>query len=366
MRKISIILLVSALCIGCSSDKKLNKECLLLDDVKYVSSIPKLVTLCEDSMTSVITPTLQIRNFAIVDSLLFIDTDQENGILNIMSIVSGKSFGSFLDKGRAKGEFGFGINLNLYTTFDQHKDSLFANLYDLIAGRLYRVNITKQIIEGECDVQEISMPGGLPRSAFWVKTVSDTLVYYRTIDKMETCQPRTIITQNGRISTKVTNKLNEFEIPAKEDFNIISSLIAFSPSKNMFVEAMIGMNYINIYSLHEDKGYTLCIGKELDKLSSILSTSKYDRKYIFADLRVYDFGIAALKYDIDEKVYLSDGEYYPSILMFDWNGNPIGEITSEVKFNHFDFDLKNGFLYILDKEGRLLKRKCNFIPKVTK
>lgn len=364
MKKFFLFSVVSIFCLCCTPDKRLNKECMLLDYVKYVNTIPKLTTLCEDSMVSVDTPTPYIKNFAIVDSLLFIDTNQENGLLNIMSINSNKSYGFLLDKGRAKGEFGFGINLTLYTTFEHHKDSLFANMYDLIAGRLYRINITKQITEGKCYVQEILMSEELPRSAFWIKTISDTLALLRTIDKKETRQTRSIITKHGHITTKVTDKLNKFEIPAKEDFNIISSLIAFSQNNNMFVEAMIGMNYINIYSLSKEKGFTLCIGKELDKLSDILSTSRYDRKYTFADLRAYSFGFAVLKYDIEEKVYQSDEDIHPSILLFDWNGDPIGEITSDLRFDFFDIDTKNGYIYILNKDGRLLKKGCDFIKNL--
>lgn len=363
MRKILVIPLVSVLYLCCSPDKELNKECLLLDTVKYVQTIPKLATLCEDNVTPVATPTPYIKNFAVIDTLLFIDTNQENGLLNIMSIDSGKSYGYLLDKGRAKGEFGFGIHLTLYTTFEHHVDSLFASFYDLVTGRLYRMNVTKQITEGECNMQEVIMSEELPRSAYWVKTICDTLVFIKTIDKMGTRQSRSIITKNGIISNKVTDILNKFEIPPKEDLNIISSLIAFSQSNNMFVEAMIGMNYLNIYSLHKEKGITLCIGKKLDRLSDILSTSKFERKYTFADLRAYSFGFAVLKYDIEEKVYQSGEDFYPSILMFDWNGNPIGEVKSELKFDHFDIDTRNGCLYILDKHGRLLKRKCDFIKK---
>ena len=364
MKKILLIPLVSVLCLCCSSDKELNKECLLLDTVKYVQTIPKLVTLCEDSMTFIPAQIPYIKNFAIVDSLLIIDTNQEHGLLNILSINRGESLGTLLDKGKAKGEFGFGIHLTLYTTFEHYKDSLFANFYDLVTGRLYRMNITKYIIEGECHMQELLMSKELPRSAFWVKTISDSLVFLRTIDKMETRQPRSIITKNGCLSTKITDRMNGFEIPAKEDFNIISSLIAFSPSNNMFVEAMIGMNYINIYSLRDDKGFTLCIGKDMDKLSNILSTPRFKRKYTFADIRAYSFGFAVLKFDIEEKAYQTNEEFYPSILFFDWNGNPIGEIASEMNFNHFDIDTKNGSLYILDMDGRLSRRQCNLIKKI--
>ena len=363
MRKIFLIPLVSILCFCCSPEKKSSKEYMLLDSVIYAHSIQKLETLCEDSMTLVTTSIPYIKNFAIIDSLLFVDTNQENGQLNILSINGIKSYGALLDKGRGRGEFGYGIHLTLYTTFEHHKDSLYANLYDLMSGRLYRINITKQVTEGKCHIQEIILSEELPRSAFWAKTISDTLVFLKSIDHMETRQTRSIITKNGRVLTNVIDKMNELEIPAKEDFNLISSLIAFSESNNMFVEAMIGMNYINIYSLQKDKGVTVCIGRDLDKLSSILSTPKFERKYVFADLRTYNFGFAVLKYDIEEKAYQSHESFHPSILMFDWNGNPIGEIASELTFNHFDIDVNNGYLYILDKDGRLLKKRFTAAPQ---
>ncbi|MBO4783708.1 MAG: hypothetical protein J5521_03045, partial [Lachnospiraceae bacterium] len=69
-------------------------------------------------MTSVNTPDYFIEDFVVYDSLLFIDTDQDYGILDVLSIDSMKSLGRFLNKGKAIGEFVQGIDLTLHMTFE--------------------------------------------------------------------------------------------------------------------------------------------------------------------------------------------------------------------------------------------------------
>ena len=280
--------------------------------------------------------------------------------MDIISLNSMKSHGCYLHKGKAKGEFLYGINLTLQTTFECKNDSCYANIYDPITACVFNVNISKTIMEKHASLNELDF-AEIPHSAFWAKTIGDTLLLVREIDGTETHQNRSLISQAGVRTNHPIKKLNDFEIPVGEDFNIMSSLVSVSPSSKYVVEALIGMNYINIYSLDEKVEYTICIGDELDKLSDILSTSKFDRKYMFADVRTYNFGFAALKYDITEHIFQSDEKYTPSILFFDWSGKPIGVVNSEIKFNHFDYDEENKMLYILDSDSKLLKCKIPII-----
>lgn len=362
MKRIVYAIVIFIVFAGCQNKVDVNQEYMTLHDVKKAYLFPEIQTLKRSNMQSVKMPDYYLKNFIIVDSLLFVDTNQENGLLDIISLKSMKSYGRYLDKGKAKGEFLYGINLTLQTTFECKNDSLYANIYDSGTGGLFKLNITKTIIEKHASLKGLNFYSEIPHSAFWAKTISDTLLLVRNIDEMETHQNRSIITREGIQTNHAVQKLNNFEIPINEDFNIMSSLISISPSREYIIEAMIGMNYINIYSLNNNNiEYTICVGKELDKLSDILSTSRYNRKYVFADLRTYNFGFAVLKYDITERTFQSEEKYAPAILFFDWSGNPIGAINSEIKFNHFDYDELNEVLYILDSDNKMLKIKIHII-----
>lgn len=351
--------MICAIVMSCQNPVDVNREYMAFKEVKKVPSFSLLETLTRNKMTCVNTPSGFIEDFCILDSLLFLDTNQESGILEILSVDSMKSFGRFINKGKASGEFVYGLNLTLHTSFECVKDTVYAYIYDPVSSRIYSFNVTKSILEAKAYLKELNFHSKVPHSAFWAKTFADTLLIVRDIDEMETHQNRSILTCAGLQNNNSVRELNKFEIPLNEDFNIMSSLVATFAPKQYVVEAMIGMNYINVYSLQTDKGYTICVGGELDKLSDILSTARFDRKYMFADLRTYSFGFAVLKFDITERAFQSDEQYNPSILLFNWNGNPIGEIKSEIKFNHFDYDERNKMLYVLDSNGKLLKCKVS-------
>ncbi len=358
--KKGIFYIIALVCfVSCHNKVDSDKEYMGFREVKKVYSFPEIQTLHANDMTSVNTPDYFIEDFVVYDSLLFIDTDQDYGILDVLSIDSMKSLGRFLNKGKSIGEFVQGINLTLHMTFETVNDSILANVYDPILGRVYTVNITQSIADKKVCTKELKFSQAIPHYAFWAKTINDTLIFTREIDKMETHQNRSIITRNGVLSKQTINKLNDFEVPMNENFNIMSTLIAIAPSNDYVVESMIGMNYINIYSLQKDNGYTICVGKKQDKLSDILSTPEPDRMYVFADLRTYNFGFAVLRFNITEGHYLADKPFYPSILLIDWSGNPIGEIKSEIQFNHFDYDEHQKMLYILDSNSKLLKCKID-------
>lgn len=365
MKKLLLIVMSCAIMVGCKNTVDVNKEYMALGEVKKVNSLPLLLTLNKDNMTMVETPDYYIENFVIFDSLMFIDTNQDSGLLDILSMDSMKSYGRFLNKGKANGEFLYGINLTLHSSFESIMDTVYVNMYDPVSARLFSLNLSKSIMENTLSLKELNFNRKLPNSAFWAKTIGDTLLIVRDIDEMETHQNRTILSRNGPRTNTMIEELNGFEIPLNEDFNIMSSLVATSPINEYVVEAMIGMNYINVYSLNGEMGYTICVGEELDKLSDILSTSRFARKYMFADLRAYSFGFAVLKFDITERVYQSDEHYTPSILLFDWTGNPIGEIKSDIKFNHFDYDEQRKMLYILDSDNKLMRCKLE-LRKFTK
>lgn len=365
MKKLLLIVMSCAIMVGCKNTVDVNKEYMALGEVKKVNSLQLLLTLNKDNMTMVETPDYYIENFVIFDSLMFIDTNQDSGLLDILSMDSMKSYGRFLNKGKANGEFLYGINLTLHSSFECIMDTVYVNMYDPVSARLFSLNLSKSIMENTLSLKELNFNRKLPNSAFWAKTIGDTLLIVRDIDEMETHQNRTILSCNGPRTNTMIEELNGFEIPLNEDFNIMSSLVATSPINEYVVEAMIGMNYINVYSLNGEMGYTICVGEELDKLSDILSTSRFARKYMFADLRAYSFGFAVLKFDITERVYQSDEHYTPSILLFDWIGNPIGEIKSDIKFNHFDYDEQRKMLYILDSDNKLMRCKLE-LRKFTK
>lgn len=351
------LLVVSLLFISCSDFRIDSKNTITLDNIKYSETMLEVTSLHKGKMQKVDVSDKYVSDFLVFDSLLITQTNAKDGFWNFYSINSYKSYGKLLRIGKAKGEFAFPVSLTLHLTMGERSDSIISNIYDFSTGRLYEINVSDFITNKKANITESKLSTKLRRNAFWMKSINDSTMLYRYLEDDQTRQTRVLWSNNKKKDNKNINILNQCEIPNGEDFNIISSLISLSPDKEYVVEAMLGLNCIHVYSLSNEKGFSICVGDDVDQIKDIVSTPFPERKYVFADLRAYNFGFGVLKYDITEKVYQTNGEYYPSILFFDWNGNSLGEIKSDIKFNHFDYDEKKDELYILDSEGGLLKTK---------
>lgn len=354
--KYTYILLLSFvfLTIGCSPPKiDVVKENMAFDTVLYQTN-PRAYILDTDKSKCVSPDGLPVKNFVIMDSLLFVDTGRENGIMEILSTKDFSSKGSYINNGRGADEFSQ-FHLTLYTTFIKKDNILYATLFNCVNGKVYSLNIQDCLNSGKAQLNEIYKNVEIPEptTVFWAKQLMDSTLFIRKLTDGENAQRRFLIKKRAVEEASKMKFANDFIIPQGEDFNLLSTLIATSPDGSKCVEAMIGMNYINVYSPIKGNGFTVCTESELDKFSEVLSLSKEDRKYMFADVRAYDFGFAVLKYDITDKTYQSGEDFHPSILVFNWQGKALGELKCDQNFNHFDIDVNNKKLYILDSDSRI-------------
>lgn len=341
--------------IGCKNEVGDLKEDMAFDTIVYLSQKRHVFDLTSSPRRYINLGNTPIINFVIADSVMFVDTERENGIIEIFSMKDYKSKGCLLNQGRSSGEFSQGINLGLYTTIVRKDQKLFATLFDMVTGKVYSLNVSEFLQNRKYNLLEIYRKKDLSEPAFWVKQLSDSVLFIKTLTSEETVQKRYLVKNGKAVIASNMDFANDFVVPKNEDFNLLSTLIATSPNGNLCAEAMVGMNYINVYSPLTGKGFTICCGDKIDKLSEIISLSKANRKYMFADIRAYAFGFAVLKYDITEREYQTGANFTPSILFFDWHGNLYGEVKPEVNFNHFDMDINEKKLYILSTKGRLIQ-----------
>lgn len=349
--KLTLLSLTAAFC-SCTETGTVDKEYMALENVKYINDIPTSYTLKAAEGKVLNLPIVHIEDFAISDSLFIASTGKDDGLIDILNLKDQTVRCSILRKRNARYEFMYSIGITLEVSLMHRDDTLYAYICNSPIGKLYKVNINKCLESSHTDITEVFEECKLPRDAFWTRMLNDTLLVTRSLEDMQTAQIRKLMNAKGDVvPSPVMDTLNRFKIPAKENFNIMSTLIAVSPDSPVCVEAPLGMNYINVYNPLESTGYTLCIGKKMDKLSDILRTERKDRRYMFADARSYHFGFAVLVFDIDEMTFQMNKKFTPSILLFDWQGNSLGKIDSDFKFNNFDIDERNRNLYVLNEDN---------------
>jgi hypothetical protein len=167
----------------------------------------------------------------------------------------------------------------------------------------------------------------------------------REIDGTQTRQTRFLLHNGQRTTVPLLEKLNQACIRNRADFNILSTAIKRNWHNNRVVEAPISLNCINIYSPDGSFGKTVCIGNKPDNIGRIQDSN---RKYTFAHLHLFSEFWGVVYINENFNTYLTERKKHPSILLFDWNGEPLAKLKLNGFITSFDIDFINGYLYTLD------------------
>lgn len=357
------LLMSSALVIllnSCTKDRgdRDPHENITFDKVIYMDDAPTSFSL-KEGKNCISADTLPVRDFIIYDSLMLVETNKETNFLEVRSLKDLSLKSGMLNKGNASGEFLWGPSLSHCYTFVQQNDSLYAIIYDEIVKKFYTLNITASINSGMTQITEAFGKVKAPGPMFWAKFLPDSTFYVKVLAEDETKERRWILRDDKTETIQSMSKDDLCAVAKGEDFNLLGSFLSMSPDRSKCVEAMLFQNYINVYSLADDEGYTICCGKKLDKLSDISALPRENRTMQFGDLRSHKFGFAVMKNNLASEANASQ-ETMPSILLFDWKGKVLGELKPDVRFRHFDIDEVNNLLYVLTDDGSILQYAMPF------
>lgn len=348
-----VCLLISLFTVSACTEKHTLEYEYLAFDNRDVGITPQIISTIEKGKGELFFSNKPIQNFLLTDSLILIETNKKDGMLEIVSRKNLETIYTGLTSGNGEFEFPQGINLNLYTTLRSTDDSLLLDIFERIKGNLFTLNITESLQNKHTCISKRFHTGAPAYTSFWGKTVGDSLLIVKELTDMEKRQTRNVY-KNGQMSSHSSlEELSRVVLPPGEDFNLLSTLFASQPGGSRCVEVPIGLNYINIYSMNDEWRKTICEEEKMVSLSEVLRTSRADRRYLYAAVKSYPWGFAVLKHDITEKEYQQNNDYTMSVVIYNWNGNCLGEIQSDFKFTAFDIDPQQESVYVLDEEGRL-------------
>ncbi|ATA75891.1 MULTISPECIES: BF3164 family lipoprotein [Capnocytophaga] len=344
MRKIIYLYLCFFSLISCK-EETLSNEYMSFDEVQYVENFPKSRSLIKEKMVDF--GVLGVNRFRIVDSLLFLSTNDSDALWKLVSLPKQKVLGAFLKKGQGPNDFPMAPNLCTQTWISNQNNEWIAHIYDFNRGKLCKLNIS-QVLANKTEELIISELD-LPQSLFNVQMLDETHFFCKTLNNEATSQERFMFRQNNKRIPPPLAKLNEAHVRRGEDTNILSTLVKYDHEKDILVEMPLGLNYINMYSLQNDTiAKTICLGKEMNSITSIQNTFRWNRMYTFCDVRSFKNFFGVMFINEKEKNYQTNRENLPTIFLFDWEGNPLIELKLDHLATSFDIDFTNNKLYTLD------------------
>ncbi|SEK19861.1 TolB-like 6-bladed beta-propeller domain-containing protein [Parapedobacter koreensis] len=313
-------------------------------DVKYVDEFSRTYTLKNKKKTNI--DLIGMKNFAIHDSLLIISTSNADGLWSFICLKTGKYLGSFLTRGQGPFQFIESPSVSNKVIFTNENDSTVSYIYDFQRGELLRLNIARSLELNKLNINVVN--DSLPPFLFNFIMIDSTTFFCKETSPHLTQQIRYIKKLNSKIEPTFLTPLNRAQIRDGEDINILSTIAKRNDKINRIVEMPIGLRHINIYSLDGTFSRTINIGEQSDKLSDIQDKFRWNRIYTFADLRVFDNFFGVVYINEDEKTYQTGRKRIPTILLFDWDGNPLAELKLSHHITSFDIDFNQGELYTFD------------------
>lgn len=111
------------------------------------------------------------------------------------------------------------------------------------------------------------------------------------------------------------------------------------------------MNHINLYSPDGSFARTVCVGNKLDLIAKIQDTPRRNRRFTFAHPMVYAGFWGVVCWNIDALSYEMEKGKASSVMLFDYEGNPLAEIKFNAFVSSFDIDFAKGELYTLNHQS---------------
>jgi hypothetical protein len=314
------------------------------EEVSYIKEFPTT-----DFLKHKIDPNLDVigmKSFLVYDSLLIFSTTDSDGLWSFMSLSSYKHLGKFLKKGDGPYELVQPLRVDDNVKFFADSSGLFANIYDFYRGKILKFNINESIENQQLHISTLT--DSVPPYMFNFIMLDNENILCKEVKNDQTEQYRYILNGKEGMTPPILQKLNQASIKKGEDINILSTITKTNDNGSIIIEMPIGLNYINIYSMDGALEKTICIGNKLDNIVKIQEKNLGDRMYTFADLRVFKDFWGVVYINEDTKTYQTGRKNLPSILFFDWQGEPLLDLNLEHFITSFDIDLLNGELYTLD------------------
>lgn len=226
---------------------------------------------------------------------------------------------------------------------------------DYLSGKTFDIDIYMLF----ADSTYIRRGSDIARSSFNTLIFSDSTYLYRAISAHEDEQTRFVVKNGEQVCSPSVDILNKVQIPAGEDFNILSSIMAYNKNNDLILEAPVCLNTLNIYNVDGSVEQSVCYGTERWSIQNVLRKSRNDRYYTFENPRIYDNCCAVLWLGDTKKAYFSENRNNASILVFDLDGNGLAKFDFDFMITNFEIDTQGHRLYVRDdKDGYIYAYDC--------
>lgn len=332
MRKVVAALLSLPVLLLAASCSSRGGDGMTFRDVTVVDDFPEVVKLYAGSAEIVNLDVPGIMDIISRDSILIAVSTRESPIVSLFDYSSFEPRGGFLRHGNGPKELlPFYFPSRYRTRFYVSSGSLYAEIANADKNIL-RWNVSAAYSEGAELVE--SLPAMFAPKSLFKWQLNDSTVLGRRLENSSTQLVREVYVSGEARTPAFLEELDEARINTPNDgfmINLLSTLVAYNPERDIVAESAMSLNVINIYSLHSGFHKSLQMGRTRPSIAREEKKTK-EEEYFMPQYIWY-----SAAYDDFFGILYGQGRER-EILLFSWDGKPLRKYVLDETVSAFDIN----------------------------
>lgn len=290
-----------------------------------------------------------------INSIKFIDTLMIIGHPDHLCVYSSsgkKKYGEILSLGEGPNEF-YQLPRCAAIAYVHENDSLIMYIPDKDNGHIKKFNLTRYIERRNDNVISAIQTDYLTNEV-WDVVPCDSSEFLLSMPNLDFTGFRRILLSGNKLSEVLATKiLSDVTVDRKDDINLLARVTRYNPGSDKFVEGMVYLNQINVFSRDGKEGKTICVGDHLDNIADIEKEYEFNRKNAYTTVSVWNHGFGGAFSGQIEKSRQMGEETNSELHIFDWDLNPVCLVNVPHSVVAFDIDFSANLLYIINGNDEL-------------
>lgn len=324
-----------------------RQYCPSLERIEKVGEADfRTISLSDCESKNVSLGLLGITGVRYCDSLLVVTTSGEEKHIHLFSRPGFNLKADFFAKGRGPNELFFPL-YSSELSLGEEAGSYMMRFVDQYTRRIVEMNISESIKEQEPVMREYVLEG--KDELFTSLPLDGASCYMKRLVNSGTALERYVWkAPNNECMSPSMVKLNSYRVDKNDGYsiNLLSGIVGYDRERHLIVEAMSLLNVINVYSVDEKYGFTLCYGRSLPDVRILAKSSPM--------LKTYHSGISLCK-DYFSVMYIDEKENdtIKEIHGYSWDGRPLFRIPIPSDIVRYDMDGETGSLLLVNEEDHV-------------
>lgn len=347
MSRLGYLLLITGTFFMASCSKLSHEDAIYFDDIRVPDMSQAVISLPEGEPVDF--DCIGPHDFSIVDSLMFVSTMEQKGMLKIFDIASLSQKGAVLNMGQGPGEFTYIPELKQYNIL-QTDSGIVASIPDFTKGEIHDVNFC---LSGDSIIArdtESSLPA-LQNFSMFAMNMGDGLYLIQSVNPMEWDINYILFKDGNSIENPALETINSGKVHQQEYLGTIMTTPIVNPKRQAVAFVNNNIPQINVVFMDgKTAPFTIAPDGEIGSYKELVAKQESKEEltpYYAGGVAFDDFFVMCRENKNDNS---------SELIVYDWDGNLLKRFNVPELFTSFDIDTANNNLYTFDFQNERMSK----------